>query len=335
MKLGVAARRLYVASLGLALLSAPGTSEAQRAVDVQVGSWELDGSDPTLYSASLWWHLTGPLNFGVQGLAVVDPSPLDASLYGLLPQISLFRGSRKIAPYGVGGLGFALRAGGSDEFVAIWNLGLGVELNPVSWFGFALEAARFVEDEGFRGFWNLEETDRRGWMISARASVRWGVPSGGTTRPTASPPPVYHDPQPSEPLSDAGLAVAGQIVATALAAMGEPYRWGGTSTDEGFDCSGLIYYAYTTHGVSVPRVSRDQARAGRAVARNAATLEAGDILSFANSGSGVSHVGLYVGNGRFIHATASGGVRVSRLETSDPDNRWWFERWVGARRVLR
>jgi cell wall-associated NlpC family hydrolase len=128
--------------------------------------------------------------------------------------------------------------------------------------------------------------------------------------------------------------LAYDIVDTAIGVMGEPYKWGGTSTDEGFDCSGLVYYAYAAHGVTVPRVSREQAGAGRSVPRDVAKLLPGDILVFASNGS-VNHVGLYVGNGRFIHATSSGGVKVSELETADPYNRWWVERWVGARRVLR
>ncbi|NIQ59737.1 MAG: hypothetical protein GWN71_42310, partial [Gammaproteobacteria bacterium] len=55
----------------------------------------------------------------------------------------------------------------------------------------------------------------------------------------------------------AGYARAQRVVGTALDAMGEPYRWGGTSSDEGFDCSGLVWYAYHAHGVNVPRTSRD------------------------------------------------------------------------------
>nr|NIQ55730.1 C40 family peptidase [Gemmatimonadota bacterium]NIR38020.1 C40 family peptidase [Actinomycetota bacterium]NIS32586.1 C40 family peptidase [Actinomycetota bacterium]NIU65812.1 C40 family peptidase [Actinomycetota bacterium]NIW29362.1 hypothetical protein [Actinomycetota bacterium] len=71
--------------------------------------------------------------------------------------------------------------------------------------------------------------------------------------------------------------VTSAVVETALEAMGEPYRWGGTGTDEGFDCSGLVWYAYTTNGVRVPRVSRDQARAGRRVPADVSELLPGDI----------------------------------------------------------
>ncbi len=127
-------------------------------------------------------------------------------------------------------------------------------------------------------------------------------------------------------------AVTSGAVDAAISAMGTPYQWGG-SDENGFDCSGLIQYAYGKVGVSVPRRSIDQAAAGREVGRVEADLEAGDILGFsANPGGGVSHVGLYLGDGRFIHS-GSQGVQISRLAATDPQGRWWFERWVTSRRV--
>jgi cell wall-associated NlpC family hydrolase len=224
---------------------------------------------------------------------------------------------------------------------AVWSAGAGLEYNPRSWFGLALEVSRVVEDDGFHGFWNVEESDRKGWLVSARVTFRWGRWPGGGSRPSGGSPaftpaeaiPISNEP--AEPLSASGASLAYDIVDTAVSVMGEPYRWGGTSTDEGFDCSGLIWYAYDAFGVSVPRVSHQQAQAGRPVPRELAALEPGDILLFANGGEGVSHVGLFIGNRRFIHATTSGGVKVSELETTDSYNRWWMERWVGARRVLR
>lgn len=130
----------------------------------------------------------------------------------------------------------------------------------------------------------------------------------------------------------AGMPAAG-VVVTALSVMGTPYRWGGTSQD-GFDCSGLIQFAYAQHGLTLPRRSVDQARAGSEIGRAMDQLMAGDILTFASeAGGAVTHVGLYVGNGRFIHS-ANGGVKVSVLAAGDPAGKWWFERWVGARRVL-
>jgi cell wall-associated NlpC family hydrolase len=128
-----------------------------------------------------------------------------------------------------------------------------------------------------------------------------------------------------------GLAAA----QTALQALGSPYRWGATGSRGSFDCSGLIWRAYAQHGVALPRVSAEQARAGVPVARSIAALEPGDLLTFARTpGGSVEHVGLYVGGGRFVHSSGwDGAVVVSVLAATDPRGRWWLRRWVGARRV--
>jgi cell wall-associated NlpC family hydrolase len=126
---------------------------------------------------------------------------------------------------------------------------------------------------------------------------------------------------------------AADVVVTAVGAMGTPYRWGGSAAD-GYDCSGLIQYAYAAHGVSVPRTSLEQAGAGRELGRDLSGLLPGDILTFSSDpGGGVSHVGLYVGNRRFIHSAQS-GVQISVLSDDDPVGKWWWKRWVGARRIV-
>jgi cell wall-associated NlpC family hydrolase len=240
-------------------------------------------------------------------------------------------------------VGLALQPASTVEFAALWYAGVGLAWNPASWLGVGLELSYLVEDSGFRGFWDIGAGDREGWAGSVRFAFSWGGGSrssgGGSVNvppPSSSGPsePMDLPAAPAEPLSSEGTALAYDIVDTAIGVMGEPYRWGGTSTEQGFDCSGLIYFAYGEHDLSIPRVSRDQARAGRSVPRDVGSLAPGDILLFANGGSGVNHVGLYVGNRRFIHATTSGGVKVSELETSDSYNRWWYQRWVGARRIL-
>ena len=136
-----------------------------------------------------------------------------------------------------------------------------------------------------------------------------------------------------EGISRRDADVVAGVVATATAAMGTPYQWGGNGNGGGFDCSGLIQYAYREHGIALPRVSRDQARVGRAVARRLDALAPGDILTFSNSGGHVTHVALYVGDGKIIHS-ANGGVQLSLLSPTDPYGKWWWKRWVGARRVV-
>lgn len=123
-----------------------------------------------------------------------------------------------------------------------------------------------------------------------------------------------------------GLAVAH----TALTALGAPYRWGATGRGGAFDCSGLIWRAYARHGVTVPRVSWEQARAGVPIRRALDALQPGDLLTFSRvPGGPVEHVGLYVGAGRFVHSSGGdGAVVVTSLAPG-----WWWRRWVGARRV--
>ncbi|HKU59587.1 MAG TPA: C40 family peptidase, partial [Gemmatimonadales bacterium] len=132
----------------------------------------------------------------------------------------------------------------------------------------------------------------------------------------------------------AAVALRQAVIATATDAMGRPYQWGGTGQDgSGFDCSGLIQHAYAEHGIELPRTSAAQAGEGREVKRKVDALAPGDLLTFSNRGGPVTHVGLYVGDGRFIHS-ASHGVQVSRLSEDDPYGRWWYQRWVGARRII-
>ena len=116
-------------------------------------------------------------------------------------------------------------------------------------------------------------------------------------------------------------AIVGQeIVSRAQAHIGTPYRFGGASPNEGFDCSGLVYYVFKQLGLDVPRTSREQAAYSRSIPLMSAQL--GDILFFEiETKKGVSHVGIYAGNGRFIHAPKTGRtVSYAQLNT------YWLSR---------
>ena len=105
-----------------------------------------------------------------------------------------------------------------------------------------------------------------------------------------------------------------------------PYYWGGETPDTGFDCSGLMQYAYKQLGIDIPRVTYDQVKAGVEVPRD--QLQAGDLILFAK-GSDVHHVGMYIGDGKFIHAPHTGDV----VKISSLDEPYYNEQFYEARRV--
>ncbi len=147
----------------------------------------------------------------------------------------------------------------------------------------------------------------------------------------ALPLPVPAEAEPGSPSGSAenDSEIAAGVVETALAAIGTPYSWGGTDAN-GFDCSGLIQYSYAQFGIALPRVSREQVRFGSSVALDAQALRPGDVLGFSQEvGGPVSHVGLYVGEGRFIHSSSS-GVRLSDIREA-----YWQRHLVDARRMVR
>ena len=121
----------------------------------------------------------------------------------------------------------------------------------------------------------------------------------------------------------------GEIVKTANSFRGVPYRWGGSSHDSGVDCSGLTMAVYRLNGLDLPRTSREQYRTGRFIERN--DLTGGDLVFFDTTGKGrVSHVGVYVGDGKFIHAPGRGKkVREDRLSST-----YYKNRYAGAKSYL-
>jgi cell wall-associated NlpC family hydrolase len=116
-----------------------------------------------------------------------------------------------------------------------------------------------------------------------------------------------------------------RIVAISKSLLGTPYRFGG-STPEGFDCSGLIHYVYKQSGIKVPRSSQLLYLQAKKIPLD--KLQSGDLLFFKINGKTVSHVAIYLNNGRFIHAPSSGkSVSTARL-----DSRYWSVRLAGAGR---
>jgi hypothetical protein len=115
---------------------------------------------------------------------------------------------------------------------------------------------------------------------------------------------------------------------TAERFVGIPYRWGGENVVDGMDCSGFVRAVYNLCGLNIPRTSREQYRAGESVAKG--DLQDGDLVFFGSSESSINHVGIYVGNGRFVHAPRRGEeIRVASVDES-----YFEKRYVGARRYF-
>ncbi|MEK3732713.1 MULTISPECIES: C40 family peptidase [Paenibacillus] len=108
--------------------------------------------------------------------------------------------------------------------------------------------------------------------------------------------------------------------------IGVSYKSGGTTT-QGFDCSGFTTYIFKKLGITLPRTSAAQYKVGTAVSKS--DLKPGDLVFFNTSGRGVSHVGIYVGDGKFAHSSSSRGVIVSPLSQD-----YYAKRYVGAKRVM-
>jgi cell wall-associated NlpC family hydrolase len=172
----------------------------------------------------------------------------------------------------------------------------------------------------------------RALLVAAMAAA--SAPACASRTPTVRvlppvlPPGAYAPAAPGAAAAPAAVgAPAGlEIVRPAETMIGAPYREGGALPD-GFDCSGLVTYVFARHGIAVPRDVRRQASAGAPVER--VDIAPGDLVFFATTGSGPTHVGIATGDGRFIHAPKRGDlVRAESMSAG-----YWTSRFVAARRM--
>ena len=310
-------KALLVFTAGIVVLP-PIQAQAQ-VIDAQVGRF-WDGSGWTTYSVGMSQGLAGVLGLQLHGEVARRSGALRGGLGGIGADLTAFRRPEG-GPYVVAGMSGGMGSETSGSFSepwGSWSAGVGYDLLPTAFLSVGAEAR-----------WRQLSLGARD---GPELAIGVGIHLGGASPP--SRPSAAENSRPTLPLQSPPVTLADSVIATAAAAMGRPYEYGGTGENgEGFDCSGLIQYAYGKHGVTLPRRSTDQAREGTKIERSLGRLKAGDLLTFSNRGGPVTHVGLYMGDGRFIHS-ATRGVQVSTLSAADPYGRWWYKRWVGVRRIL-
>lgn len=171
-------------------------------------------------------------------------------------------------------------------------------------------------------------TPIRAWLALVATALLLAACGGGDVRPT--PRPAATVPARDWPATTpADPAAANAVLMRAISLVGTPYRYGGNTPEGGFDCSGLVNYVFRDMlDLRLPRTSRELAsyQGPKIEPQRLATAD----LVFFGSGNQVTHVGIYVGEGRFVHAPSTGGtVRLDHLDGS-----YWRRHYSGARRVL-
>ncbi len=137
--------------------------------------------------------------------------------------------------------------------------------------------------------------------------------------------------KPFAAFSETAIALKDSLLAATRAQVGRRYVFGGTTPERGFDCSGLVRYVMAALKVTLPRTAAQQAVVGTEVPKDTSRLRPGDLLTFGR-GKRITHIGIYVGEGRFVHASTTAGrvIESSLSRTRSP----LVRSWKGARRVV-
>lgn len=160
------------------------------------------------------------------------------------------------------------------------------------------------------------------WLLLVVAGCSWNPPQSSPGADNETGTGQWAD----NGSSGGDVSTGARVAGLAAAMIGIPYVYGG-QTPEGFDCSGLVFYAYRETGIDVPRTSLAQYRAAKRIPVSAA--QPGDLVFF-RIGRQISHVGIYVGNNRFIHSPETGQT----VKINDLDDEYYKKRFAGAGRIL-
>ena len=356
-------RRFAAAIAVMSMIVAAGKVDAQAELTFGplVGFTGAHGGKPTsvgLQAAAV----SGPVGVRLSGFSAIDQNVsassttgeprygADADLMLLLNVASRSSGGVGVAPYVFAGAGTTVRDEAFDyggytyynsRFVNGWSYGGGILIpfGPAAQLNGEIRARRNNSLPGATSVGGSTRTEYRVGLL-----VRLGNLLGGRRRSAPNESGARaRRPSSEDPIrivlsgvGDVAGSVApastARVVPTAERYLGTPYRYGGTSPITGFDCSGFVQYVFARNNVKLPRTSRQQAKVGKAMPRRFRSLSAGDLVMFAERGETISHVAIYAGNNRIIHASSSGGaVRYDDLETRR--GKWFVDHMVAARRV--
>lgn len=315
------------------------------------GSPPLVGLTATYWSGPVGWRIGGAMDLSSSPVAplVRHPTSTTEAWQGDLDLV-LDLGRFGLRPAGVDPrifTGFGVDGGRSPDLgavtVPVWSYGAGAGVRLASWISLEAEARYRMPHQ--RSDEPLPPGVGAGWESRAGIAVHFGhrgrgaasgraVPATGPDRGGGTIRMGGAGPMSAGGARDAGAAaVARNTLQTADTYVGTPYLWGGNTPREGFDCSGFVRHVYASQGISLPRVSRDQARAGVAIPARVDALAPGDLMFYADGRGVVDHVAIYAGDGRIIHSSSSGrGVRYDDLNSSR--GRYYATRMVAARRVI-
>jgi cell wall-associated NlpC family hydrolase len=190
-----------------------------------------------------------------------------------------------------------------------------------------------------RGLTPISSTPSRRVRTHAIAAFIASIPGVAVAQNsvTAIPtPPVIEveiprDPRPFAALSNTAMSMRDSVVVLARQQIGTRYRFGGTTPKGGFDCSGFVRYVLAALQISLPRTAHQQASVGAIVPKDTTSLKPGDLLTFGR-GTKVTHIGIYVGDGRYVHASPKAGrvIETSLSRSTSP----LVKIWRGGRRLL-
>jgi gamma-D-glutamyl-L-lysine dipeptidyl-peptidase len=246
------------------------------------------------------------------------------TLYCLL----IVSGSSCAAPnQGISKLGYSIQVGAFSQIINAEKLTDRLQEQGIEAFFFKRENGLFAVR--FGDFASRRAAEREAKRIIAEQ----GIDSYFIAPPLKSPLSIQKDNTPTRtstrPVQKKGREDIGYIAArTAERFIGIPYQWGGCTVVEGMDCSAFVRAVYNLCGVNIPRTSGEQYKVGRGISRE--ELEDGDLVFFSSNGQKITHVGIYVGKDRFVHAPRRGeDIKISSLFDSG-----YAKKFVGARRYF-